>query len=342
MNAEDYDDFKAWDGFTPSLDLGPSSMPYSAITLGGARRKKFRMPGASSPRTVEARAYKIDQYAFTDDRIRRIKLSNFGYLSNSSSPVDESVRIKAWYKLADGRRVTEDWTDLNEVTFCRSNQDEDIKKLVLFYVNGKPTEYLGHAAVEFPHEDASIEVANRCGPSPGMVTGSLTIESASTGSSAGGSHDHQFVWNIDANFVAGQDGAYDDSGSSFTFSGHRNSASISGSCTVHRDVRWSGGGAFDSPSFLNIYVPPEPSPDELELWGQSEVPSRFTITYSGCVGNEVDDPGLERVSTSNWESCTAFAPSSPGSNTFVVDYEFISEGRRLTCSGTLTLNPGSN
>lgn len=172
LNRENYDDFRAWDGFLPGIPFGAESVPYTEVDLEGSSRHTWRLPGASTGRFLEPRSYKTDQYAFTDPDVRRVVLRDFGYRGDPAS----GVRIKAWYKLADGSRVTEDWTDLNRMEFCRDRADEDIQQLVLFYVHGQPREYLSLGPEEFPRRSATLKAFDRCEPAelPERWTGSAS------------------------------------------------------------------------------------------------------------------------------------------------------------------------
>lgn len=165
MNREDYDEFKAWDGINFGLFThGHQPGPLTKVDMGGAKLRKYLLPGASGAgRDVEARAFELDRYTFEDKDIRSIKFKDFGYRDYASQPPrTESTRIKVWYKLANGERVTEDWTELQEMHFCRDREDQDIQELILFYVHGRPLKYLEHDPRTFPKVDASLTVSERC------------------------------------------------------------------------------------------------------------------------------------------------------------------------------------
>lgn len=176
LNRADYDDFRAWDGFTPGIPFGSNAFPHTEVRLDGKARRTWPLPGSDgggNVRHLAARSYRTDQYQFTDPDVRRVKLRDFGF---GPADVPSGTRIKAWFELADGSRVTEDWTDLTEVEFCRDVAAEDIQRLVLFYIDGTPRRYLTTGTTWFPKPTGTIKAWNRCEPPrfPERWTGSAS------------------------------------------------------------------------------------------------------------------------------------------------------------------------
>lgn len=162
LNRANYDDFRSWDGFTAQLRVGPGAVPYEEIELDGKARRTWQLPGHHDRRQVYARSYKLDQYEVTDPDVRRIELRDFGFDGDTTS---SDVRIKAWIELADGTHRTEDWTDLDEVEFCRDRAAEDVQRLVLFYIDGERRPYLTTRPVNsFTRSTGTLKAWNRCEP----------------------------------------------------------------------------------------------------------------------------------------------------------------------------------
>jgi hypothetical protein len=194
LNRGDYNDYSVWDpGLNFKLPIDDSSaQPHLEVKLDGASELKTPLPGTPNPQnasSVQPKEYEWVSFSFPDDDVRKIILRDFGWTSNPTPPPAEA-KVTAWYELANGDFVTEDWTGEDEKTFCRDKDEEDVVRLVLFYANGKPTAHLPSPEsadiADHPKPNAEIEATDFCEypPYSGTFTGSATYTPVQLGGTA--------------------------------------------------------------------------------------------------------------------------------------------------------------
>jgi hypothetical protein len=182
LNRDDYDQFSEWDGLSNQLDIDGVSDGEGGISLslGGLPSRELKLPftdsyqlDATDYRVVEDREFSYMPVDLPDANVRKIEFENYGWRPNSEPTA--GARIIAWYKLANGTTHTQDWTSGATKEFCRDDPSENLIKLVLFYVNGEPGEFLAGDFVARPeYEKGRVKLKDACDPVPYDVTFSGT------------------------------------------------------------------------------------------------------------------------------------------------------------------------
>jgi hypothetical protein len=240
LNQGDYNDYSVWDpGLNFKLPIADSSaQPHLDVKLNGAPELKTPLPGTPNPQSassVQPKEYEWVSFSFPDDDVRKIILRDFGWASNPTPPPAEA-KVTAWYELANGDYVTEDWTGEDEKTFCRDKDEEDVVRLVLFYANGKPTAHLPSPAssdiADHPKANAEIEATNFCEFPP--YSGSFSGTAAYTEAQVGGTLNATWSGSLTLEPPTPEDSSYKVvSGTlNYTFSGRLNGCDVAGSTSV--------------------------------------------------------------------------------------------------------------
>lgn len=169
LNRGDLDHYMEWDGIAEGYKLDGSKQPHVKVQLGGKGNVKIPLPKG---RTVPHLAIKYTSFDLSDDKVRHVKFENFGFCPPSTDdqcyeelPQEAGYhRVQAWMEMADGSTKVEDWTDRDEVSFCRDEPAEDVRRLVLIYSNAVPEDYAQNSESNYVgiRNDGTVKARGAC------------------------------------------------------------------------------------------------------------------------------------------------------------------------------------
>jgi CARDB len=161
MNANDYKHYKPWDGIANVLPLDEG--PRFKVELEGKSISKRPYPFADTGGTgIDPKSFDWVNFEFPDDKVRQVTLKDFGYQTQEGAVPTADSKVIAWYELKNGQHRTEDWTDLDQRSFCRDDRAENVTKLTVFYTQGQPLPYLDRTRLQYPKPTGKVIAKRHC------------------------------------------------------------------------------------------------------------------------------------------------------------------------------------
>ena len=164
MNRAPDDHYQDWDDLTWAFDLTGAKQPRVEVDLKGKSARNILMPGNSN-RNLWQLSTEYTVFDFTDESVRRAVFKDYGF--RDQDPADAIYQdVQAWIQLESGEVRVEEWTDGEDVSFCRDEPDENVGRVVILYSSGVPFDQAvesGHHEVFFPEtQQAAVKASAAC------------------------------------------------------------------------------------------------------------------------------------------------------------------------------------